>query len=108
MAAPRNNLPFQYQMRGQQMQYLDGDLLAHAIDQRDRDLEDYLGRLAFAAALPPANTPTAWTGVTFQNGWQNFGGGWPSAQYRKVGDQVYLRGLISHPAAITPIVDSIA
>jgi hypothetical protein len=45
MAVPRNDLPFQYMMRGQQMQYLDGDMLAHAIDQRDRDLEDFLGML---------------------------------------------------------------
>jgi hypothetical protein len=44
MPAQRNDLPFQYQMRGQQMQYLHDDGLAHAIDQRDRDLEDFLGR----------------------------------------------------------------
>ena len=44
MPAPRNDLPFQYQMRGQQLQYLGGDAEAHAIDQRDRDLEDFLGQ----------------------------------------------------------------
>lgn len=47
---PTNKLRFQYLMRGQQLQYLDGDLHSHAIDQRDRDLEDYLGTLAGAMA----------------------------------------------------------
>ena len=48
MAAPLNALPFQYLMRGQQLQYLDGDAEAHAIDQRDLRLEDYLGALVLS------------------------------------------------------------
>ena len=39
---------------------------------------------------------TPWTDVTFQNGWTNFGGGYQTCQYRKVGDIVYLRGLMTH------------
>ena len=48
-----NTLPFQYLMRGQQLQYLDGDAHAHAIDQRDRDLEDYLGGLTLSGGGTP-------------------------------------------------------
>jgi hypothetical protein len=40
-------------------------------------------------------TPTTWTNVTFQNGWSNFGSGYTGAQYRKVGDRVELRGLVT-------------
>lgn len=37
---------------------------------------------------------TAWTAVTFQNSWVNFGSGYQAMEYRKVGDMVQLRGLI--------------
>jgi hypothetical protein len=37
---------------------------------------------------------TAWTAVTFTNGWTDFGGGYQAMQYRKVGDVVELRGMI--------------
>ena len=43
--------------------------------------------------------PTPWTGVTFQNSWTNFGSGYQDAQYRKVGDIVYLRGWVKGGAA---------
>jgi hypothetical protein len=46
-------------------------------------------------------TPTAWTAVTFQNSWANYGSGWQTAQYRKIGDIVYLRGLIAGGASAT-------
>lgn len=39
--------------------------------------------------------PTDWTPVTFTNSWVNFGGVYNTCQYRKVGDIVYLRGLMS-------------
>lgn len=42
-----------------------------------------------------ANTPTAWTGVTFQNGWGNVAGIQP-VQYRKIGDLIYLRGRMAN------------
>jgi hypothetical protein len=43
-----------------------------------------------------AMKPTAWTAVTFLNGWHDFGGGYQTAQYRKVGDIVYVRGTIAN------------
>ena len=39
-------------------------------------------------------TPPAWTAVTFENGWVNYGGTWEQASCRKLGDNVSLRGLI--------------
>jgi hypothetical protein len=39
--------------------------------------------------------PPAWIAPTFQNGWGDFGGGFVTAGYRKIGDIVYLRGFIS-------------
>lgn len=45
MAAKQNRLPFQYAIRGQQLQYLDGDPESSAIETRDAELEDFLGKL---------------------------------------------------------------
>jgi hypothetical protein len=39
----------------------------------------------------------------FQNSWGNFGSGWQVAQYRKVGTQVFLRGLVTGGASSTAI-----
>jgi hypothetical protein len=37
----------------------------------------------------------AWINPTFQNGWEDYGyPGWERAGYRKIGDLVYLRGLV--------------
>jgi hypothetical protein len=44
---------------------------------------------------------TAWTAVTFQNSWANFGAGMQVAQYRKVGDVVEVRGVIQSGATAT-------
>ena len=52
--------------------------------ERDQALEDYLASLL----------PTPWTAVTFLNSWLNYGAPFQLAQYRKVGDQVALRGLV--------------
>lgn len=53
------------------------------------------------------SVPTAWTavsgGVGFQNSWVDFGGAFPTAQYRKVGDVVSIRGLVKSGASNTTI-----
>lgn len=36
----------------------------------------------------------AFDGLTFGSGWANYGGGWQTGQYRRVGDMVQLRGLV--------------
>ena len=43
------------------------------------------------------NQPTGFTNIsTFQNGWQNYGGAWPTGQYRKYSDGVVsLKGLLT-------------
>ena len=46
MAAPRNALPFQYTIRGQNLQYAgDSEEEAMAIEERDSQLEDFLGKI---------------------------------------------------------------
>jgi hypothetical protein len=42
-----------------------------------------------------ALVPTAWTAVPLQNSWANYGAPYPTIACRKVGDVVYLRGLIN-------------
>lgn len=44
---------------------------------------------------------TAWTALTLLNSWVNFGGSQQTAQYRKVGDVVQVRGLVKSGAANT-------
>ena len=44
--------------------------------------------------------PTVWTGVTFASGFSNLSG-FQTCQYRKVGDQVYIRGVFQSVNAIT-------
>lgn len=50
-------------------------------------------------ALPLPDTPPGWIPATLQNGWGNYGGGeisgWAMTAYRKIGDEVQIRGLIS-------------
>lgn len=37
---------------------------------------------------------SAWDGFNFGTGWANYGSGWNTGQVRKVGDWVFLRGLV--------------
>lgn len=41
-----------------------------------------------------ASMTVPWTAMTLLAPWVNYGSGYQNAQYRKVGDMVYLRGLI--------------
>jgi len=81
-------LPFQFLIRGDQLETKTGYRYAQAVEQRDRDLEDYLSTLTpgpgggWIAVLP----------TEFQNGWKNKTGAQPVA-YRIVGDVVTLRGI---------------
>jgi hypothetical protein len=84
---------------------MDGDNLQHSIDVacvgvgmslfRDYgvfNIED-VGPNS-SPALPIPETPPPWTQATLENGWLNYLGGYPVAAYRKIGDEVSLRGLI--------------
>ena len=58
MAAPRNALPFQYSIRGQILQYAgDGEEEAMAIEERDCELEDFIGTLVKRIAALEAKVP---------------------------------------------------
>lgn len=48
-----------------------------------------------------AAKPTLWTPVTFMNGFSNYGSGFQTVQYRKIGDIVYVRGLMAGGALST-------
>jgi hypothetical protein len=56
------------------------------------------GTLSVATVI---TTPTAWTAVTFQNSWVDFGAGLQICQYRKVGDEVQVRGVIQGGVSAT-------
>lgn len=47
----------------------------------------------FAWTMAVKANDVTWTPVIFQNGWQNFGSGFQSCQFRKVGSDVVLRGI---------------
>ena len=48
--------------------------------------------------------PTDWTYATYQNGWVAYNGFlWHGAQYRKVGDMVQIRGMVSSGTVNTAI-----
>jgi len=48
--------------------------------------------------LTTYTTPTPWVNVTYQNGWLDYTGGYSPVQYRKVGDIVYVRGVMKQGA----------
>ena len=48
----------------------------------------------------PVGLATPWIAPTLLNGWANLGAPWQVAQYRKVGDIVYLRGVITNPTPV--------
>ena len=47
------------------------------------------GNVAFGGTLGGA-----WTGLSYGTGWVDYGGGYQAGQYKKVGDLVFLRGLV--------------
>jgi hypothetical protein len=53
-------------------------------------------------AVVAALTPTAWVAPTLLNGWINAGGVLQVAQYRKIGDLVYVRGEVKNGSNNTP------
>lgn len=46
------------------------------------------------------NIGEAWTNVTYTTGWVDFGGGFTGAQYKKVGDLIFLRGLCKRTSGV--------
>lgn len=64
------------------------------------DTDTTEGSTAYLGANPDVaaratDAANGWTAPTLGNGWTNFGGGNQAAQYRIVGDQVQIRGVIA-------------
>jgi len=96
---------------------LDGDGLAHAYTVRmgqnaaqavtvwvDSPVSSFfiedMGPVTGSSLIPQVAI-TPWTAPTLLNGWVNVAATtWAPAAYRKVGDEVQLRGLISRPTAV--------
>ena len=58
-----------------------------------------IDRGPLSGAVPVTSPTPAWIRPTFENGWSDYGyPGWEMAAYRKIGDIVYLRGLVSRAA----------
>lgn len=74
-----NDLPFQFSTRAQQLESVSEERRSALMEDRDRELEDYLSRLA----------TTPWTNFTLLNSWTTTAAQVP--QYRKVGDMVHVR-----------------
>lgn len=51
---------------------------------------------------PPVIYPP-WNAAVYQNSWRDYGGGWEGAGYRKIGDIVYIRGLVAGVTGSTVI-----
>ena len=79
----------------------------HAADHNDisNALTDIINELgsdpsgaaaSLTARLDGELQPTAWTAVTFQNSWVNYGAPYGNCMYRKVGDRVFLRGIMKN------------
>lgn len=64
------------------------------MERRIAELEQLAARSATTAVVNALAKPTAWVAVTFQNGWVDFVGTHQLCQYRKIGDNVQIRGLV--------------
>jgi hypothetical protein len=60
---------------------------------------DASGNIAFNARVG-----TAWTSVTYNTGWVDYDATWNGAQYKKVGDLVFLRGLVKRTSGAETII----
>ena len=58
-----------------------------------------------SGAVAVENPTPAWIPLTLNTGWGNYGGGFAPAGYRKIGDEVSVRGLVNFTG--TPITDMV-
>ena len=52
----------------------------------------------------PVLSDTGWTDLTLNTNWANLGGDYPNAQYKKIGNQVFLRGLVKNTTNNTTLL----
>lgn len=48
-----------------------------------------------------------WTGLSFGSGWTNYGSGYQDAQYKKVGDLVFLRGTVKRTSGSSTTIGTL-
>jgi hypothetical protein len=69
--------------------------------------QEFFGRKTNGSASTPwrkfVMETAPWTNVTFITPWVNYGSGYQTAQYRKIGDRVELRGLVRGGANLSTI-----
>ena len=58
----------------------------------------FANSLSVSKSLQAGTLGDTWTAVSSGSNWQNYGSGYQTAQYKKFGDQVYLRGLATSNA----------
>lgn len=46
----------------------------------------------------------AWTGLAYDTGWADLGGGYQAGQYKKVGDLIFLRGVTTRTSGSTTLI----
>jgi len=54
--------------------------------------------LSASAINPLVSLGTSWAGLSFGTGWSNYGSGYQTCQYKKVGDLIFVRGLATSGA----------
>lgn len=63
---------------------------------------------------PTISAPTitgslgAWSGLSFNTGWADLGGGYQGGQYRKIGDIVFLRGVVTRTSGADTLIATLA
>jgi hypothetical protein len=65
--------------------------------------EDIYSIISRLEAIETRENATSWKDMTLTSGWENFGGSWGTAKYRKVGDKVYLSGLIKRTSGTNSV-----
>jgi hypothetical protein len=61
------------------------------------------GSLVFSANAT-GGIGEAWTAVTYNTGWVDFDAAWTGAQYKKVGDLVFVRGMVKRTSGVATVM----
>lgn len=80
------------------------DSIASKTGASDALTIDSSGDLTFNGPNTVTPTDSGWTEVTFESGYANYGSPFANVQYRKIGNVVYLKGLMdpaTHGTAFT-------
>lgn len=65
------------------------------------------GWMQITGINPTDGIGTDWTALSLNTGWVNFGGSYQTAEYKKVGDLVFLRGLIARTSGTATLIGTL-